>query len=159
MIKYDGLTKEQVLAGLYNASKPQGMGFLHYDPKNMTTEEAKELLEKTQYFDYLKGRVMKLNLSKEGEFSESGYDRDNGQGAAQKVINALISNNKTAIEKMHKVGLVNSAAVTQRQTETPTTTTEKDGMFVMTLGLDDCALELTKAISQAIDSHDWNSPE
>lgn len=82
------LTEEQkpvALAALYNASQPQGMGFLHFTPEEMTADEAKELLKQTTYFDYLKGRVMKVNFS--GEFVDLRlYDRDNGQGAGERAI-------------------------------------------------------------------------
>ena len=87
-IALTGLDKAAVLAALYNASKPQGMGFLHYDPKPMTREEAAVLLEQTAYFDYLKGRVMKVDLSGD-ELDTWGYDRDNGQGAAERAIAEL----------------------------------------------------------------------
>ena len=76
-----------MLAALYNASKPQGMGFVHYDPKPMTRQEAEALLEQGTYFDYLKGRVMKVKLSGD-ELNEWGYDRDNGQGAAARYYGA-----------------------------------------------------------------------
>ncbi|MDP3900712.1 MAG: hypothetical protein Q8Q23_06595 [bacterium] len=85
-----GLNKADVLAALYNASKPQGMGFMHYDPKTMTREEAESLLKQITYFDYLKGRVMKVNLEGD-ELDTCGYDRDNGQGAAEQAIAELRS--------------------------------------------------------------------
>ncbi len=44
MISINGLDKAAVLAALYNASRPQGMGFMHYDPKPMEVEEARTLL-------------------------------------------------------------------------------------------------------------------
>jgi hypothetical protein len=63
------------------------MGMLHYDPRSMTRDEAAELLRRypLAYFDYLKGRVMKVSL-KDNELDPWGYDRDNGQGAALRVI-------------------------------------------------------------------------
>ena len=74
-----------VLAALYNASRPLGLGFLQYDPTPMTIEDARELLEFTTYFDYLKGRVMKVNLS--GDTLDTWlYDRDNGEGAAAAAL-------------------------------------------------------------------------
>ena len=85
-----GLDKAEVLAGLYNASKPQGLGFLHYDPKPMTVEEARALLVNQTYFDYLYGRVMKVDLSGD-RLNPWGYDRDLGQGAAQRVIQTIRS--------------------------------------------------------------------
>ena len=84
-----GLDKAEVLAALYNASKPQGRGFLHYDPKPMTSKEAGVLLKQTTDFDYLQGRVMKVDLSGD-TFDPRLYDRDNGQGVAEKAI-AVIS--------------------------------------------------------------------
>jgi hypothetical protein len=96
MVSIKGLDKADVLAALYNASKPQGMGILHYDPKPMTRAEAADLLERETYFDYLKGRVMKINLSRDDEFSEGLYDRDNGSGAAELVIRSLRQEEKGA---------------------------------------------------------------
>ena len=75
------LNKGDVLATLYNASKPQGLGIFHYDSTPMTREEAESLLEEGTYFDYLKGRVMKIDLS-DDILRTHLYDRDNGNGAA-----------------------------------------------------------------------------
>lgn len=91
MIDIKGLKKSAVLAALYNASKPQGFGFLHFDPTPMTEEEAEKILENDTYFDYLKGRVMKVDLSNDTRFDERLYDRDNGNGAAQRAVNQLRS--------------------------------------------------------------------
>jgi len=85
MIDIKGLDKGLVLAALYDASQPLGMGFLHYDPKPMSVDEANLLLEKQSHFDYLKGRVMKINLSGDA-FDERLYDRDNSEGAARAAI-------------------------------------------------------------------------
>lgn len=89
MVDIKGLNKSEVLAALYNNSKPLGLGFLHFDAKDMTVAEAEELLKQTTYFDYLKGRVMKVDLSHDDSFEERLYDRDNGNGAAEKVISGL----------------------------------------------------------------------
>ncbi|MBA7541333.1 hypothetical protein ES705_33644 [subsurface metagenome] len=80
-----GLDKAEVLAALYNASKPQGMGFFHSDSKPMTSKEAGVLLKQTTDFDYVQGRIMKVNLSGD-TFDPWLYDRDNGQGAAEEAI-------------------------------------------------------------------------
>ena len=87
-IDLKGLNKAVVLAALYNASKPQGMGFMHYDPTPMTVEQAEELLNQGTYFDYLMGRVMKIDLGSD-TLDTWGYDRDNGEGAAQRAIASL----------------------------------------------------------------------
>ena len=87
IVQFDGLTREQVLCALYNASKPQGLGFLHYDPKPLTIPEAKTVLAKTDYVDYLKGRVIKVNLPENAkDFDARLYDRDLGAGAAMAAI-------------------------------------------------------------------------
>jgi hypothetical protein len=62
------------------------MGFLHFEPGDMSLEEAQKILAYREehgmgfYFDYLKGRVMKVDLS-EGIVHLDGYDRDNGPDA------------------------------------------------------------------------------
>ena len=84
MINLHGKNKAEVLVKLYNASKPQGMGLLHYNNKKTTTEQA--ILDTGQtYFDYLKGRVMKIDLS-DDELDPRLYDRDNGFGAATRAL-------------------------------------------------------------------------
>lgn len=89
-IDITGLDKAEVLAILYNNAKPQGLGFLHYDPKDMTVEEARKALQTETYFDYPGGRVMKVDLS-EDTFDPYLYNRDNGEGLAEKLIEELRS--------------------------------------------------------------------
>jgi len=85
------LNKAQVLAALYNKAKPQGLGELHYTPENMTQDEAQKLLDKGQtYFDYHNGRVMKIDLS-ENDLRTDLYNRDNGNNAAEDIINLLLT--------------------------------------------------------------------
>lgn len=94
MVNTKGLSKAAVLAALYNASRPLGMGFFQFDPAPMAEEEAAELLENMKpnaYFDYLKGRVMKVDLKNDDGFEEWLYDRDNGAGAAQRAIDSIRS--------------------------------------------------------------------
>ena len=83
-----GKMKAAVLTALYNASRPKGMGFLHYDAAPMTIKEAAALLKRATSFDYLQGRVMKVRLAGDS-FDPCGYDRDNGKGAAQRAINSI----------------------------------------------------------------------
>ena len=89
MISIQHLNKAAVLAALYNNSKQQGMGFIHTRGRqSMTIEEAQLELNENSYFDYLHGRVMKVDLSG-NEFEERLYDRDNGDGAAFNAIKDL----------------------------------------------------------------------
>jgi len=54
----------------------------------MSEDEASKILEGQVYFDYLEGRLMKVNLSL-NELDTSNYNRDNGAGAAEAVINEI----------------------------------------------------------------------
>ena len=86
MVKYNGLTKAEVLCALYNNAKSQGIGLLICEKGNMTIKQAEKLLSETQTFDYIKGRVLKVDLTDDAGFEEWLYDRDNGEGAAQRAI-------------------------------------------------------------------------
>lgn len=91
MISLEGLNKAAVLAALYNASRQQGMGFFQSrGATEMTEEQAQQELDANPrlYFDYLHGRVMKIDLRTD-DLEERLYDRDNGQGAAARVIEQL----------------------------------------------------------------------
>ena len=99
-----GLDKAEVLMVLYNHSHPVGMGFFQALPGDMTLEEAKKefangddhdrmfgplVSSRGQYFDYLRGRPLKLNLS-EDTFDPRLYDGDNGgSGTAARLIKEL----------------------------------------------------------------------
>lgn len=93
MVDVSGLARADVLRALYNRARPQGMGFLAYDPSPMGLTTAAELLEEAgdrPYFDYVRGRVMKVWLDADScELDPSGYDRDNGPGAAAQVVAVL----------------------------------------------------------------------
>lgn len=90
-IDIKGIDKAKVLQALYAVAKPQGMSFMHYRAGDLSIDECRILLSsagKDLYFDYVLGRVMKVNLSGDS-FDPWGFDRDNGQGAAQAAIDAL----------------------------------------------------------------------
>lgn len=84
-----GKNKAQILAALYNASKVQGMGFLQQKVGQMSESEAAELLKSNKDFDYLHGKVMKIDLSGD-ELNPRLYDRDNGDGAAERALKHLL---------------------------------------------------------------------
>ena len=90
MIDISKVSKAQVLATLYNSSKPQGFGLLHYTPEDMSVETAQSLLDDgCVYFDYVQGRVMKIDL-KGTTLDPRLYDRDNGEGAAQAALDKIL---------------------------------------------------------------------
>lgn len=148
-----GLDKASVLAALYNASKPQGMGFLHYTPEPMTREEAVALLEETEYFDYLKGRVMKVDLDGD-ELDTWGYDRDNGEGAAEHAIAALGSTGETnpeSIQRTHENGTRESAMDTTCVLRQESRFENETGIPTLHLGLSDMADELRPRLKKVIE--------
>lgn len=85
-----GLDKAEVLAALFNASRQQGMGFFdRRGAQPMTKADAEKVIaEEGLYFDYLRGRVMKIGLDSD-DIETRLYDRDNGQGAAERAIAPL----------------------------------------------------------------------
>ena len=90
-IDISGLPKAQVLAALYNASAPQGMGVLQAanGPQVMDIQTAEEITRQYLEFDYLFGRPLKVDLSGLS-FDPFLFDRDNGgNGTAHKIIELL----------------------------------------------------------------------
>lgn len=98
-----GLSKEEVFAALYNAAISRGLGFLHYDPKPISAEEAEEIMTffgddnrrifgslGPEYndglcFDYVYGRVLKVDLTFD-DVAVYAYNEANGEGVAERAI-------------------------------------------------------------------------
>lgn len=154
-INLKGVNKAAVLAALYNASKPQGMGFLHYDPKPMTKKEAKELLKHQTYFDYLQGRVMKVDLG--GDTLDTwGYDGDNGDDAAEAAIGSLLRTKKVnnpAIAKTHADSTFLSAVSLEAHLDEETNMSVGQHDVVVNLGLKDVKDVLEPKVKAAKDKN------
>jgi hypothetical protein len=153
-ISLEGLNKADVLAALYNASRPQGLGFASYDPTPMTSEQAQAILGKGHmYFDYLAGRVMKIELGG-GELDPWGYDRDNGNGQAAKVINELRTSsnpNSDAIQATHSKGKVAAAEETFEHLGDKSGPVVNQGdIATYGIGLDDVADKLRPHIHRSL---------
>ena len=134
-----GRNRADVLATLYNASKPQGRGFQQYDPTPMTREQAQELLDRGTRFDYIKGRVMHINLS--GDFLDPReYDRNNSYGAAARAIFPLIMGlgvNSPSVQATHISGTQDSARTLEGRLNAESETTRVaagEGVDVFELG-------------------------
>lgn len=122
IINIKDLDKAAVLAGLYNNSKVQGMGFFGQKSlgnkagKAMTVEDAKKEIEDLQtngrklYFDYLHGKVMKIDLSGD-ELNPGMYDRDNGEGAAKAAIEQV----RNSADRLFQVGPILEGMISQEK--------------------------------------------
>lgn len=110
-IDISGIDKATLVAELFNNSKPLGLGFFAAKTNTkMTAEAAQRYLDKGQtYFDYLEGRVMKIDVS-ENEMDPWGYDRDNGQGAANKVVEAIKKSQSLEFKPAKPTNLLEQAA-------------------------------------------------
>lgn len=92
-MKINHLDKAEVLIALYNAAKIQGTGFfVHRADFKLTHKKASELLRNTTSFDYLNGKVLKIDLSGD-ELNTFLYNRDNGPNAAENAIQPLMEVN------------------------------------------------------------------
>lgn len=148
-----GLDKAAVLAALYNASKPQGADFIHYDPAPMSAEEAAKYLADRTYFDYLNVRVMKIDLEND-EVDTYGYNRDNGAGAAEKVVDVLRATGDTfaeQIETHHMQQTHNSAVNTLANLSNQTPANKRVGdTLVVHLPTHDLADPIKKGIDKVL---------
>jgi hypothetical protein len=89
LIDIANIPKSRVLAALFNASFQQGMGLMDTSGRqDMTEEEAEECCAKSLRFDYLRGRVLKVDLRGD-KLDPRLYDRDNGQDAAYQAIQKI----------------------------------------------------------------------
>lgn len=112
MVDISGLKKADVLAVLYNAASPHGMGFLQTEhaPLVMTRGDAQHVIDERGsdaaqtaremgavyvrlvmlHFDYVYGRPIKSDLSGD-EVNERSYDHHHGTGAAAEAVGELRS--------------------------------------------------------------------
>ena len=116
MVNIADIDKGELLAELFNNSRPAGLGFIQAakGPGAMTAEQGRELVAKTLarefshdrdrmfgrsngrlYFDYLYGRPLKTDISGD-EVQPWGYDRDNGgEGTLARIVDKIRSNQQS----------------------------------------------------------------
>lgn len=93
-VTIDDLPKAAVLAALFNATAPSGLGFSQegLGPKTMTVDEADRLIKHQRpnhTFDSVYGRRLEVDLGGDS-FDPQGFDRESGKsGSAQAVIDRL----------------------------------------------------------------------
>lgn len=102
--KPDGtlISREELLAGMYNIGGPIGMGIFQATDKTMSVEEAAKLLENNDYFDYLNGVRMKTSFSLFPIMDYERYDKSQGEGTFFEVIYNLVRGNQITKEKLTK---------------------------------------------------------
>lgn len=94
-IDITGIAKHKILQALFNASKQQGLGILDkFGALPMDEMGAQEIVRGMALdgyplrFDYLRGRIMKVDLS-DDTLDPYLFDRDNGSGAAAAAIDSI----------------------------------------------------------------------
>lgn len=147
-ISVKGIDKAAILAALYNASRPQGLGFLHYKANPMTVDEARELLKHGTDFDYLQGRVMKIDVGGDDLYT-GGYDMDNGEGAAARVIEELTKTNNVnpaSVRAAHHEGKLAAALDVKKHLGDPSELRDN----TLKVGFADVADVLAPAVNRAV---------
>ncbi len=96
-IDISGLSKKKVLIALFDGARSGGIG--HLDPTgnrlsgqcvDLTEQEAREILTHDGgRVDYIRGRSVKVRIVGDELTNEHLYDRDNGAGAVQGIVNHL----------------------------------------------------------------------
>lgn len=98
MVNIEGISLAEVLARLFNNSRPVGMGIFAaaHGPRELSVEMAQSIIDEKKRrggnisFDYLFGRPLKVLLSTNRELDPRLYDRDNGgPGTAARLISEL----------------------------------------------------------------------
>lgn len=156
MVDISGLSKAKVLAVLYNGSRPQGLGFMSYSSESMTEKEAQAILDSGQTdFDYLNGRAVKISLENDDELDPYNYDCDNGDGAAQKIIDELKTSdniNSPTAQDIHKSGKVAAAEeVFEHIDERDELHLRRGPISKYKLGLSEYADDLRPAVHKALE--------
>ena len=165
-VDISGLSKAAVLAALFNASAPGGMGFLQaqHGPDVMTEADAQQHIDagtspdpgsagkRDLYFDYLLGRPLKTDLS-DDSFDPWGFDRDNGgDGAAQKVIDRLRETGEVTNAEQQELTrdrTLTNAHEAMAYANVPTTVYRDAG--IIELGGSDVAVPLARAVDHVVE--------
>jgi hypothetical protein len=176
VVDFTGLSKAEVLAALFNASAPGGMGFLQAGngPQVMSVDDAQRLIDEGYsatsdyakvpgrpmlYFDYVYGRPLKLNLTEDDSFDPWGFDRDNGgDGASQKIIDRLRATkdvNPPESQEAHVAATHENAFVAMDMVKEEGGVTEEDlfgrPVKVFKLGCTEFAEPIKTAVQEELD--------
>ncbi len=168
MVDISGLSKAAVLAALFNASAPAGMGFLRAQngPDVMTEEDAQQYVNNGTspdpgsrwpnehlYFDYLIGRPLKVNIS-DDSFDPRGFERDNGgPGTAQRVIDRLRATGEVTSEEQEALTRDRTLTNAHRAMDYTNTLSnlERGDVDIITMGADELGEPLEKAVDHVVE--------
>ena len=83
-IDVTNIDKVELVKAVYELSRPQGMGMMHFDPAPLTTKDVQSMIrpDGTIRLDYVKGRACKVTTTREGErffFQAPWYDHTDEQ--------------------------------------------------------------------------------
>ena len=99
-----------------------------------------------------------MKVSLEGDALDPwGYNRDNGENAAEMAIAAMRIGESNVLEDMHREGTAESIAIVREGLPEKTTHEDQDGWRVIHLGLTDVADKLGPAVDRAEQS--VNAPQ
>jgi hypothetical protein len=96
-IDVSGIDHGELLAALHNGTCALGMGVLHDLCRDMTAEEAREILRKRSVresdwsVDYVAGRPIKVAIRDGKLYGARLYDRDAGEGRCAEIVARLRS--------------------------------------------------------------------
>lgn len=92
MIDITGVNLADFAKKVYELSRPQGMGFLHYQPKPLTDDEANNLVKEDGRWpldmDYVNGRACKMTVFRDGD---KLHIHDNWYDHSSEQLNELLS--------------------------------------------------------------------
>lgn len=87
MIEVTGVALADLIKAAYNPSRPQGLGFLHFQEGDLTDAEVEEIIARGNNriavrMDYVKGRSCKFTVTREGDklfIANNWYDHSTAQ--------------------------------------------------------------------------------
>ena len=140
MVDISGLDKAAVLATLFNASAPRGMGFIQarFGPSIMTVEDAQQVINAggtnrgKLSFDYLFGRPLGVDLNG-GELNPWGFDPVNGgTGTAKRFIDDLRANGRVNSSELndHRKKLLDERIIQTREFVSTPSACESNILFM-----------------------------
>lgn len=103
-----GVDLKELAKAAYRFSRPQGLGFLHFEEGELSDADAQQLVDHgVKYFggglsmDYVKGRACKLNASvRNGELFISGRWYDHTEDELQMLLAAIGKADCQSVEEL-----------------------------------------------------------